>query len=57
MAWMHNINNLFVFAVAILITGGMAIFTKGITGLKKIYRNLRLTQSEGIFNFVKKRQV
>ena len=57
MAWMDNINNLFVFAVAILITGGMAIFTKGITGLKKIYRNLRLTQSEGIFNFVKKRQV
>ncbi|MBR3464915.1 MAG: hypothetical protein IKH23_07555 [Clostridiales bacterium] len=57
MAWMHNINNLFVFAVAILITGGMAIFTKVITGLKKIYRNLRLTQSEGIFNFVKKRQV
>ena len=53
----HNINNLFVFAVAILVAGGMGIFTRGITGLKRIYNNLRLTQSEGIFNFAKKRQV
>ena len=57
MAWMHNINNMFVFAVAILTAGGMALFTKGITGLRHIYKNLRLTQSEGIFIFAKKRQV
>ena len=35
----------------------MVVFTKGLTGLRRIFKNLRLTQSEGIFNYVKKRQV
>ncbi len=35
---------------------GMMFFTIGGTGLSRIFKNLRLTQSEAIFNFVKKRQ-
>jgi hypothetical protein len=35
---------------------GAYSFTRGISGLRRIYKNLRLTQSEDIFKYVKKRQ-
>ena len=34
----------------------MICFTTGTVGLKRIFKNLKLTQSEAIFNYVKKRQ-
>ena len=43
-------------ATIIIMASSLALFTKGIMGLKRVFRNLRLTQSEGIFNFVKRRQ-
>ena len=35
---------------------GSGLFARSVVGLKKIKKNLRLTQSEDIFKFVKKRQ-
>ena len=35
---------------------GTYSFTRGVSGLSRIYKNLRLTQSEDIFKYVKKRQ-
>jgi DNA-directed RNA polymerase subunit RPC12/RpoP len=43
-------------AVVGLLATSMAFFTKGTIGLKRIFNNLKLTQSEEIFKFVKKRQ-
>ncbi len=44
----HALTALWVFA--------LAVFARSIVGIKQIYKNLKLTQSEDIFNFVKKRQ-
>ena len=49
-------NRMYLSAVAALTGLSMVVFTKGVIGLKRIFNNLRLTQSEGIFNFVKRRQ-
>ena len=54
--WINEIGQVYLFAMATLIAFGLTILVKGITGLRRIYNNLRLTQSEGIFNYVKKRQ-
>ena len=54
--WINEIGQVYLFAMATLIAFGLTILVKGITGLRRIYKNLRLTQSEGIFNYVKKRQ-
>lgn len=43
-------------AVAGLIAMESFFFAKGFFGIKKILKNLKLTQSEAIFKFVKKRQ-
>jgi hypothetical protein len=42
--------------IAGLLATSMLCFTTGTVGLKRIFKNLRLTQSEAIFRFVKKRQ-
>ena len=55
--WIDDIGQVYIYAMATLIAFTMVVFTKGLTGLRRIFRNLRLTQSEGIFNYVKKRQV
>lgn len=39
-----------------LLVGASAAFTAGIVGIRRIWKNLRLTQSEDIFKYVKKRQ-
>ena len=39
-----------------LLAFGSIVFTKGIVGIKRILRNLKLTQSEEIFKYVKRRQ-
>ena len=55
--WINDIGQVYIYAMATLIAFTMVVFTKGLTGLRRIFKNLRLTQSEGIFNYVKKRQV
>ena len=41
---------------AAILCGGSLFFAKGLFGIKRILNNLKLTQSEAIFKFVKKRQ-
>lgn len=41
---------------AAILCGGSLFFAKGFLGIKRILNNLKLTQSEAIFKFVKKRQ-
>ena len=55
--WIDDVGQVYIYAMATLIAFTMVVFTKGLTGLRRIFKNLRLTQSEGIFNYVKKRQV
>ncbi|MBR3082129.1 MAG: hypothetical protein IKH06_04660 [Clostridiales bacterium] len=55
--WINDIGQVYIYAMATLTAFTMVVFTKGLTGLRRIFKNLRLTQSEGIFNYVKKRQV
>ena len=55
--WINDIGQVYIYAMATLIAFTMVVFTKGLSGLRRIFKNLRLTQSEGIFNYVKKRQV
>lgn len=50
------LSSIFVYALAGITVLGSYSFTRGFVGLKRIYKNLRLTQSEDIFKFVKKRQ-
>ncbi len=52
----RHFGNAYVNAVTALLVTSMLFFTKGLMGLKRIFKNLRLTQSEGIFRYVKKRQ-
>ena len=54
--WINNVGTLYFYAFALLIAFGMFVFTKGITGLRRVFQNLRLTQSADIFHYVKKRQ-
>ncbi len=49
-------NTFYMHAIGGLLCTSMLCFTTGSVGLKKIFKNLRLTQSEAIFNYVKKRQ-
>ena len=42
--------------ISIMLTLGSVLFAKGLMGIKRIYKNLKLTQSEAIFKYVKKRQ-
>ena len=39
-----------------MLTLGSLFFARGLVGIRRILKNLRLTQSEAIFKFVKKRQ-
>ena len=41
---------------AALFTMSSIFFAKGFTGIRRILKNLKLTQSEAIFKFVRKRQ-
>ncbi len=50
------LSTIFVYALAAITLLGAYSFTKGIAGLRRINKNLKLTQSEEIFKFVKKRQ-
>ena len=50
------VTRVFVFALAGITVLGSYSFTRGVAGLKRIHKNLRLTQEEGIFRYVKKRQ-
>ena len=50
------LSTIFVYALAAITLLGTYSFTKGIAGLRRINKNLKLTQSEEIFKFVKKRQ-
>ncbi|MCR4702254.1 MAG: hypothetical protein K5665_01170 [Saccharofermentans sp.] len=43
-------------AVTVLMILGSLGFATGLYGIKKIKKNLELTQAEDIFKFVKKRQ-
>ena len=61
LAWasMHSFLGLTSFytqGLAAILCVGSLFFVKGLTGLKRIAKNLKLTQSEAIFKFVKKRQ-
>lgn len=51
-----HINTFYMHGIAGLLATSMLCFTTGTVGLKRIFKNLRLTQSEAIFRFVKKRQ-
>ena len=55
--WIDDVGQVYIYAMATLIAFTMVVFTKGLTGLRRIFKNLRLTQSEGILHYVKKRQV
>lgn len=50
------LSTVFVYALAGITVLGTYSFTRGLVGLRRIHKNLRLTQSEDIFKFVKKRQ-
>lgn len=54
--WITNVGTLYFYAFAMLIAFGIFIFARGITGLRRVFKNLRLTQSADIFHYVKKRQ-
>ena len=51
-----HLNTFYMQAVGGLLCTSMICFTTGTVGLKRIFKNLKLTQSEAIFNYVKKRQ-
>ena len=54
--WINDIGQVYIYAMATLIAFTMVVFTKGLSGLRRIFKNLRLTQSDAIFKYVKKRQ-
>ena len=50
------LSGLFNHIIAAVIAAGTALLVPGIVGINKIVKNLRLTQSDAIFKYVKKRQ-
>jgi DNA-directed RNA polymerase subunit RPC12/RpoP len=50
------LSGLFNYIITVVIALGTALLVPGIVGINKIVKNLRLTQSDAIFKFVKKRQ-
>ncbi len=56
---LHGINGmstLFFYSVTLVISFGGIVTASGFKGIKRILRNLRLSQSESIFKYVKRRQ-
>ena len=50
------LSGLFNHIIAAVIAVGTSLLVPGIVGINKIVKNLRLTQSDAIFKYVKKRQ-
>jgi len=51
-----GMSSIYIQGYAVLFTASSAIFAKGFIGIKRILKNLKLTQSDAMFRFVKKRQ-
>ena len=51
-----GITSMLLYVIAAVMFGGIALTTKGVTGIKRIMKNLKLTQSESMFRYVKRRQ-
>lgn len=54
--WAILFSTFHTYGVAALVVGSGYAFTSGLAGLRRIAKNLKLTQSEDIFRYVKKRQ-
>ena len=53
---MGGLSGLYNFLISGILLFAALVFTTGIVGIKKIMKNIKMTKSEDIFRFVKKRQ-
>ena len=51
-----GLSSIYMQGYAVITVASSAILTKGFIGIKRILKNLKLTQSDAMFKFVKKRQ-
>ena len=52
----NALSSVVLYIMITVLFGGFALTTAGVSGIKRIMKNLKLTQSESMFRYVKRRQ-